>query len=399
MLFRILGFGLVFVMAASATLALAVTDPEPNPFATVQAAETLAEGKVSAVSDTDLTVRDAGGTEYSGQWEAVVRYRSGGGPAQIHEFAVGDSVRFLADASGTLLAVQDADLLLCDQTFYGTVRAVERGTFTLETVAGRTYPVALGEGVRFYDTAGKLIFGYTPRVDDAVRVHGVFNANLQKVFLDTFEAKITLLTAEDLAAQKAAIAEVSASAAEADLTAAAEFQDVPSDYSYRRAVGFVRREGIVNGYDDGTYRAAATVNRAEFAKILVLTSFPDAVETELTEPCFPDVALDAWYAPYVCAAKQQGIIGGYPDGTYRPASPVNLAEALKITVGSFGWTVENPAQTEEWYQPYIRRTAALRVLPTELTQPAAELTRGQLAELIMRSLKHQRGELPDYLGD
>jgi hypothetical protein len=53
---------------------------------------------------------------------------------------------------------------------------------------------------------------------------------------------------------------------------------------------------------------------------------------------FRDVPRDAWFAPYVRVAAEQGIVGGYQDaqgnllGEYKPENPVSLEEVAKIAV-------------------------------------------------------------------
>ncbi len=55
--------------------------------------------------------------------------------------------------------------------------------------------------------------------------------------------------------------------------AAAAFPDVPASHAYREAIEYVQREGVVSGYPDGTYRPEQTINRAEFTKIVVGAAF------------------------------------------------------------------------------------------------------------------------------
>ena len=45
---------------------------------------------------------------------------------------------------------------------------------------------------------------------------------------------------------------------------------------------------------------------------------------------FPDVTADKWYALYVEAAKELGLINGYEDGTFRPEQNITRAEACTI---------------------------------------------------------------------
>ncbi|MCK5472297.1 S-layer homology domain-containing protein, partial [Candidatus Gracilibacteria bacterium] len=48
---------------------------------------------------------------------------------------------------------------------------------------------------------------------------------------------------------------------------------------------------------------------------------------------FFDVAKHEWFAPFVSICKNSGIVGGYSDGSFRPANPINRAEMAKIVVG------------------------------------------------------------------
>ncbi|MBU2213578.1 S-layer homology domain-containing protein [Patescibacteria group bacterium] len=50
-----------------------------------------------------------------------------------------------------------------------------------------------------------------------------------------------------------------------------------------------------------------------------------------------------WYAPYVRYAKTYGIVEGYPDGTFKPAQTVNFAEALKIAYSTLNIPTESIA--------------------------------------------------------
>jgi|GEM_PF-6335456 len=48
-----------------------------------------------------------------------------------------------------------------------------------------------------------------------------------------------------------------------------------------------------------------------------------------------DVPSDAWFAHFVFFASAKGLIDGYPDGTFKPAQTINFAEAAKIVVKAY----------------------------------------------------------------
>lgn len=111
------------------------------------------------------------------------------------------------------------------------------------------------------------------------------------------------------------------------------FPDVRVTHPAFDAIVSLYEEGVINGYPDGTFRPAGGINRAELIKIIML-GFHDQEILGETD-CFADVR-DEWFAPAVCAAKRLGWISGYADGTFRPDQLVNRAEAMKIVTEAFG---------------------------------------------------------------
>jgi hypothetical protein len=99
---------------------------------------------------------------------------------------------------------------------------------------------------------------------------------------------------------------------------------------------------------------------------------------------FPDVARDAWYAPEVCYSKVKKIIDGYPDGTYRPAESINFVEAAKILSNVFSLQIEKKDTGEFWYRPYVQRLSDLNAIPTSIKRFDQTLTRGEMAEMVFR---------------
>ena len=47
---------------------------------------------------------------------------------------------------------------------------------------------------------------------------------------------------------------------------------------------------------------------------------------------YPDVPKDMWYTPYIETATELGIMEGYEDGTFRPNNPLTRAQAAAIIV-------------------------------------------------------------------
>ena len=105
------------------------------------------------------------------------------------------------------------------------------------------------------------------------------------------------------------------------------FSDVSADKWYNNAVSTLCHMGVLGGYSDGTFRPNAPITRAEFAKIAV--SFAQANGSAVYS-YFTDVKTTDWFAPYVTAAKDSGLIEGYSDGSFKPENRITRAEACAI---------------------------------------------------------------------
>jgi len=105
------------------------------------------------------------------------------------------------------------------------------------------------------------------------------------------------------------------------------FLDLNSSYKYFESIKFLKDNQVINGYPDGTFRPNNTLKRAELAKIVVLSS---KIPVVTARNCFPDLDPSQWYAEYVCAAKASGLVQGYVDGTFKPSRDISRAEAIKI---------------------------------------------------------------------
>ena len=111
------------------------------------------------------------------------------------------------------------------------------------------------------------------------------------------------------------------------------FSDVSADKWYNNAVSTLSRMGVIGGYADGTFRPDAPISRAEFAKIAV--SFTQNNGSAVYN-YFTDVKTTDWFATYVTAAKDGGLIEGYSDGSFKPESKITRAEACAIVNRTLG---------------------------------------------------------------
>ncbi|MFH1284467.1 MAG: S-layer homology domain-containing protein [Candidatus Peregrinibacteria bacterium] len=169
-----------------------------------------------------------------------------------------------------------------------------------------------------------------------------------------------------------------------DSNKTAGFSDVDIENSYFDAIAYVKDEGIVNGYSDGTYRPSSKINRAEFTKILIESVFSDSEINSCTSgKTFSDVPSGEWFSKYVCTASKNSIIDGYPDGSFKPEGNINFAEAAKILVNSFNFETQN-VPGSEWYAPFVNVIEDESAIPVSVKGYSYNITRGEMAEMIYR---------------
>ncbi len=168
----------------------------------------------------------------------------------------------------------------------------------------------------------------------------------------------------------------------APLAVAGDFTDVLSSHTYFTAIDYVKAEGIVKGYDDGTYKPSKEINRAEFTKIIIEATFDDAeIDNCVSSKDFYDLKTTDWYEKYVCVAVKNGIINGYPDGTFKGGDMINFVEAAKIIVIGFDL---NYVEGEMWYEGYVNVLQDSNYIPSAINSLNKQITRGEMAEMIWR---------------
>lgn len=97
------------------------------------------------------------------------------------------------------------------------------------------------------------------------------------------------------------------------------FGDVNTAGWYWPAVRSVAAAGIMRGDTIGTFRPNSTMSRAEMAQVLYnLAGRPAYTPTAALR----DVSSGVWYYPAICWCYENGMINGYPDGTFRPGEEI-----------------------------------------------------------------------------
>ncbi len=162
---------------------------------------------------------------------------------------------------------------------------------------------------------------------------------------------------------------------------AADYSDLDAKHENYDAIELLTNLNVLGGYEDGSFRPADPVQRDEMAKIVFIMA--TAMEDAgAGHKIFPDVSEKHWALSYISWAHSKSIVGGYEDGSFRPDANITYDEALKMACAMLGYTDFQP---ELW--PADVRTVALKQLglnaglPADLTGDAV-ITRAQAAQII-----------------
>jgi len=98
---------------------------------------------------------------------------------------------------------------------------------------------------------------------------------------------------------------------------------------------------------------------------------------------FSDISANQWFAPFVCIAKKKGIIEGYDDGTFKPAQEITFVEAAKIASSVFAKTLPD-TNSDAWFAPFVSYLSDQSSIPYSIDKLAKKVTRGDIAEIIYR---------------
>lgn len=166
--------------------------------------------------------------------------------------------------------------------------------------------------------------------------------------------------------------------------AQASFDDVPSAHPYFSAINYVQSEGIVNGYPDGTFKPNQTINRAEFLKILL--------ETVLTQDLIDGCELtrerlfsDVVRNDWFAKYACTGKEAGVVSG-YEDGS---FRPGKPINFAEAAKILTNSFGLSlglgtQWYEPFIKALETKKAVPPSVSSPMQNITRGEMAEIIYR---------------
>ena len=128
------------------------------------------------------------------------------------------------------------------------------------------------------------------------------------------------------------------------VTISAGAKDFTDDASVKYAEGVKVMDllGVINGYEDGSFKPANTLTRGAAAKIICNLLLTPAVADTLpaNNTGFKDVPSTNVFAKYIAYCANAKIINGYSDGTFRPAATLTGFAFMKMLMGALGYDAQ-----------------------------------------------------------
>ncbi|MBQ8523023.1 MAG: S-layer homology domain-containing protein [Clostridia bacterium] len=188
------------------------------------------------------------------------------------------------------------------------------------------------------------------------------------------------------------------------------FTDVKEGKWFYPSVKAVWEKGVMEGKSETQFAPNEQMTRAQLVTILyrLAGAETEGLAESLT---FKDTKKSAWYAEYVGWAVKEGLVNGYEDNTFRPNDPVLRQELAKlfstfldyagyefigtVLIESFSDSAKHP----EWAKEYIEDLRAIGLVGGDNSgafNPKSTATRAEVATIITRLLP---AVFPEDTGD
>ncbi|NLY20322.1 MAG: Cna B-type domain-containing protein [Tissierellia bacterium] len=104
-----------------------------------------------------------------------------------------------------------------------------------------------------------------------------------------------------------------------------DYSDVNATDWYAKHISYVSDKGLMEGYENGTFRPEEKITRAEYATVVARFQKLEQVETSFED------SKDHWASGYIGVVYNKGWITGYPDGTFKPTANISREEVATMT--------------------------------------------------------------------
>ncbi len=170
------------------------------------------------------------------------------------------------------------------------------------------------------------------------------------------------------------------------------FADVDTNHWAYDEILYLVDNKIMNGVGDGRIEPDRTISREEFIKMLVCV-----LGCNLSEGSgFTDVDESAWYAPYIAAAKENGLINGYEDGSVGIGENISRQDMSIMIYRATNLVpdISEKFADDETISDYskdavyaLRSVGIINGKENNLFDPTASATRAETASMLYKAIK------------
>ncbi|MBR5517620.1 MAG: S-layer homology domain-containing protein [Clostridia bacterium] len=174
------------------------------------------------------------------------------------------------------------------------------------------------------------------------------------------------------------------------------FADMDENHWAYENVAKLKELGIVNGDDAGNFNPSANVTREQFLKMLVEAT---DINVNANTTSFEDVDGNAWYAPYVAAGVEAGLVNGITADTFGIGSQikrqdmavmiVRILEGKNIPVTQTSEVFDDDSDITDYAKNAVykvRDAGIINGYADGTFSPNASLTRAEAATVIIKLL-------------
>ena len=174
------------------------------------------------------------------------------------------------------------------------------------------------------------------------------------------------------------------------------FIDVAPNAWYKDAVQYAYDNGLMTGVSDTEFAPEATTTRAMIVSILARLEGVESAEAA----GFADVDDNDWYATAVNWAANVGVVNGYEDNTFRPNTAITREQLAAILMNYSAYKGEDVSaradltsytdQPSAWATETMQWAVAeglISGVTNDQLQPQSSATRAQVAAILQRLLE------------
>jgi hypothetical protein len=119
------------------------------------------------------------------------------------------------------------------------------------------------------------------------------------------------------------------------------------------AVQWLAKNGVISGYPDGTFKPNNAVTRAEFTKMLcVALGLENEANSKSKTAAFSDLSGHAWANGYIAVLSDRGIVNGIGNGKFNPGGQVKYQEINKMLTLAMGYSESDANSRGGWPSGY-----------------------------------------------